>query len=180
MEQVFHLFYKRLYFFTLKVIDSQIDAEDLVQEVLLHFWLNVRDKSIVPDNIEAYLFRMVRNKCLNHIKREGRMDELTGAAIQEFYANQERQMDDVAIKEEIYHRIKSGFKHLTPMQMEIMHYLYVEGLSVAEIAALLNTTANNVRNHRMRALEKLKSLVEKELFLSFLFFYIFFEFLVMK
>lgn len=180
MEEVFRLFYNRLYSFTLKVIDSQMDAEDLVQEVMLHFWLNVRDKNIVPDNIGGYLFRMMRNKCLNYLGRQGRMNDLNAAAAGEFYASQEQRMDEIEMKEEVFFRIKSEFRHLTPIQVKIMHCLYVEGLSVADIAALLDTTVNNVRNHKMRALEKLKSLVGNGLFLYFLLFLFFYGFSVMK
>lgn len=176
MESIFQLYYKRLYFFAVKVVETRMDAEDIVQDVLLKFWINARDNGIVPGHVEGYLFSMVRNRCLNHLERQKMLHERNGAVIEEFYIRQEQRMEELSIQEEIFHRIKENFTQLTPIQAQVMDLLYVQGLSVAEVAAALDTTANNVRNHKARALERLKSGLEKDLLGALIFFFIFFSF----
>src|SRR5689334_4891301 len=86
MRAVYRLYYLRLLYFTTKVTGSKTKGEDIVQEALMNFWINVRDRQIRPENVQRYLFRMVRNRCINHLQYEQRIAENNGAAIEEYHA----------------------------------------------------------------------------------------------
>jgi len=165
LEQVFRLFYKRLLFFAFKMTGDQIVAEDIVQDAFINFWSIVIDKHNVPSNIEGYLFRTVRNLCLNHIQRQRMINEKNDAVLHEFYEGIEQRMDELLVRENLFHEIKKQFVHLTPAQIAVMQLLYVDGLSISEAAEQMNTTAVNVRNHKARAIERLKAVLEKEIWL---------------
>lgn len=176
MKQVFRLYYPRLHYFSSKMIKEQSDAEDIVQEALLNFWINVKDKQIVPDNIQAYLYRMVRNRCMNYLERQQMLVNKSEEVITHMHREWQQQMDELALREEVYHKVSSQFHHLTTVQVQVIQLLFMEGLSVPEAAERLNTTENNIRNHKARAIERLKKLLTDELFICFIFFLNFFSF----
>jgi RNA polymerase sigma-70 factor (ECF subfamily) len=42
-------------------------AEDLVQDVFMRIWVS-RETSPINESLQAYLFRAVRNRCINHLE----------------------------------------------------------------------------------------------------------------
>ena len=177
MKHIFRLYYSRLHYFSVQIIGDSMDAEDIVQEAFLNFWLNIREKDVTPDNIQAYLYTMVRNRCLNYLERNRTIEQKTGEVIEHFREQARRQMDEIALKEEIYHRLHKEFIHLTPIQVQVIRLLYIEGLSVAEVAEKLGTTPANVRTHKFRAMERLTKGMKDQFFTSIIFFLIFFDLL---
>ena len=177
MKDIFRLYYPRLHYFSNQIIGDPIDAEDIVQEAFLNFWLNIRERSLSPDNIQAYLYRMVRNRCLNYLERNRRLEERSGELIEHFRVEAQRQMDEIALKEEVYHRLNKEFVHLTPIQVQVIRLLYIVGLSITEAAEKLGTTAANVRTHKFRAIERLTKAMKDQFFTSFIFFLFFFDWL---
>ncbi|MGN6421224.1 MAG: RNA polymerase sigma factor [Pseudobacter sp.] len=171
MKEIFRLYYPRLHYFSSKITGNLQQAEDIVQEALLNFWLNVSGKDIVPENIQAYLYRMVRNRCINYLERQQLLAQKEESVIRHTQEQWQQQMDELALREEVYHRVSSQFHHLTPVQVQVVQLLYNEGLSVAEAAERLNTTDNNIRNHKARAIERLRKVLTGELFVFFIYFF---------
>lgn len=169
MKEVFRAYYLRLYFFAVRVIGNKNDAEDLVQESLVNFWVSIKDKQVIPGNLKGYLFRITRNLCITYLRKQSAR-ERDETATEQFYHNLNDELNEVFIQEELYNRVYSRFDSLTPVQAQIMNLLYNDGLSVQQVAEQLATTDNNVRNHKARALERLKSILSKEILTLFLFF----------
>lgn len=167
MKMVFRVYYPRMLYFILTVVDDRQEAEDLVQEALMNFWINLSQKKIVPESIERYLFRMVRNRSLNVLKRKHRIAAKSDDVKNSLLKDAEDMLEDIRIKEQLYFRIAQSFVHLTEAQQKVMNGIYVEGLSVQQISEQLDTTPNNVRNHKARAIERLRELFSMELILVF-------------
>lgn len=168
MKTVFRTYYMRLFYFTLKVVGDEEEAQDLVHESLMNFWLNVSNKKIIPENIERYLFRMIRNRCVNVLKRR-RLVESKEGEIQDIFAeNAEDRLDEIRLREQLFYRIAQSFVHLTPAQNEVMTGIYIKGLTIRQLADQLNTSPNNIRNHKARAIERLRGLLDPELFILFI------------
>lgn len=170
MKHVFREYYWRLHYFSFKMTGDMAGAEDIVQEAFLNFWINIKDKGVVPVNIQAYLYRMVRNRCMNYLERQRVVQERNGKVTERFYNSCHQQMDEIAVMEELFHRVTKEFTHLTPIQAQVMELLYLEGLPVAEVALQLGTTVNNIRNHKARALERLRAIIKNAILLLLLFF----------
>ena len=75
-EEPYFDMHPRLYLFSRKfVVDLEL-AKDIVQEVFFEFWEH-RATIDVKISVKSYLFRMIRNKCLNQIRDQKIRDRYT-------------------------------------------------------------------------------------------------------
>lgn len=58
----------KMRFFALRMIGDPSMSEDMVQDAILSFMKVFRSKGRRPDNPEAFLMKIVRNRCLDHIR----------------------------------------------------------------------------------------------------------------
>ena len=64
------------------------------------------------------------------------------------------------IRKELIQRMQQAILHLPDSQREILALRHLEGLSVAEAAAVLETTGSAVKSRHFRALSRLRELLE--------------------
>lgn len=162
MEIVFEQYFSRLCFFAQKLTGgNKEEAEDIAQEALMNFWINVRDKGATPMSTQAYLFQMVRNRCYNYNKRAkmkaGRENDLLQQA-----PLSENEVEKALIQEDIFNKIYQQLLALPPRQAEIIKLIFLEELDTNEIAERLQLTPNNIRNHKARAIETIRAEVVKK------------------
>lgn len=65
------------------------------------------------------------------------------------------------LREESQRRVQAAMEQLDPTDREILVLRHLERMPVAEIAALLNISAGAVKMRRLRAIERLRSLLDK-------------------
>jgi len=66
LEHLFAVYFPRLNDFAKKVVKDGGISEDIVQEVFVKVWESRAEIEVI--NLEAYLFRLVRNRCIDYIK----------------------------------------------------------------------------------------------------------------
>ena len=66
-EKLFKAQYPALCGYARKYLEDLDQAEEVVQEMFFNFWQK-REKIEINISAEAYLFRSVRNSCLNYLK----------------------------------------------------------------------------------------------------------------
>ena len=78
LEMLFAIYFPRLNDFAGKVVKDDVISQDIVQEVFVKIW--EKRSEIEPINFEAFLFRLVRNRCIDYIKHlkviNNRMQEI--------------------------------------------------------------------------------------------------------
>ncbi len=162
MRQLFKLYYPRLYYFAFQITAHETEAQDIAQEALLLLWQNrLQFAGQTLQNIEAYLFTIARNRCYNHIRnsssRQKKLDNLSGT-----WDLADNRLETAIIQEDIFNRIYNEIIQLPPNQARLLQLVFVEQLSTNEIAQKLQTTPNNIRNQKARAIEKLKTVLLKK------------------
>lgn len=65
-EQIFTKFYSPLCEYASHYI-SDVDSEELVQDLMLYIWEN-KTRIEIKDSLQSYLFKSVKNRCLNTIR----------------------------------------------------------------------------------------------------------------
>lgn len=174
-EGLFQQYYPRLKRYASHIVGDAEEAEDLVQDVFLHIWKN-RDKLDGEKNIPAYLFTIIRNKCLNFLKRK---------LVEEKYAHNRIKFET----EELYHisfngsedflsleeKLQSGLNDLIgkmPPQCGVAFKLrWIEGKKIREIAAEMGISTTMVDKHLAKGLEIAKNNLNSSLFLFLVLFH---------
>src|SRR5690349_9908460 len=66
-ETVFRTYYSGLRGFIARYVRSYETAEELVQELFLRLWTQ-RERWVIEESLQTYLYRAARNHALNHLK----------------------------------------------------------------------------------------------------------------
>lgn len=156
LEQLFAIYFPRLNDFAKKVIKDDGISQDIVQDVFLKIW-EIKDK-IETINIEAFLFRLVRNRCIDYIKHI----RIVSSRLQEFEISTKYEelyrIDFIGnepyllIEKELKLKIDTIVQQLPERCREVFILSRVKGMKNREIAEKLNINIKNVERHLKRAL----------------------------
>lgn len=157
-EQVFEKLFKDQYpilcGYARKYLDDVDQAEEIVQEMFFNFWQK-REKMEINISIEAYLFRSVRNSCLNYLKHLKIREEYRMATNHEIRAK-EQQVHDNVVTLELQERIDQVIDQLPPERKRIFKMSRYEELKYKEIAEKLNLSIKTVEAQMGKALKHLR------------------------
>lgn len=161
-----------LLFFATKFVSLET-AEDLVQDVFLKLW-DIRLELSSTENINSYLFKMIKNACLDnikHIKIENKASQiiLQKLKIEEImYYSENTYSNGNDRIEKINHLIEK----LPPKCREIFISAYFDGKRNKDIATELNLSVKTVDAQIYKALTFLR----KNLLLLIILYYIFYHY----
>ena len=160
LKELFTIYFPRLNDFARKIIRDQGISEDIVQEAFLKVWENRGE--IESLHTEAFLFKMVRNRCLDYIKHlkviSNRLYEIQETSRYEelyridFIGNEPY----LLIEEELKTRIERTIQDLPGRCREVFVLSRLNGLKNREIADKLNISIKNVERHLNRATQSFK------------------------
>ncbi len=82
-RRLFDLYKKRLFTFAEEITKSAADAEEIVQDSFTKLWVNRETLSdiVSPGN---YLYIMVRNRCLDHLRKTARDKKINGTGLEPY------------------------------------------------------------------------------------------------
>ncbi len=137
------------------VIDKDL-SKSLVQEAFFKLW-ETRQKLKVGTNLNAYLYKSVRNICLNYLRHLKVTDKYAQNIITaEYKLNYEALKDKSAerlLEAEILEHINSAVEKMTPQCQQLFIMSRFEGKSHKEIAKELCITEKTVENQIGKALK---------------------------
>ncbi|MGV8090686.1 MAG: RNA polymerase sigma factor [Mangrovibacterium sp.] len=133
-------------------------VKDCIQDVFIRIYQNRRHLG-QTDNIRLYLLAALKNTILNAFKKQNTYTQFINSL--EF----EETNTDTAEEKLVTCEYDTGIQEqmaeckslLTNRQQEIIHYRFVEELSIEEIAQLLQINYQSVANILQRALKKMRS-----------------------
>ena len=153
-ERLFKDQYPALCGYARKYLEDVDQAEEVVQEMFFNFWQK-KDKLDVTISIEAYLFRSVRNSCLNYLKHLKIREEHRLATNQEIRIK-EQEIHDNVVALELQERIEDVIEQLPPERKKIFKMSRYEELKYKEIADKLNLSVKTVEAQMGKALKYLR------------------------
>lgn len=134
--------------YALRLTESDDNAEDLVQEVMLRLW-DMRQNIKAEDNLKALAITIMRNKFYDQCRHEERnftTDRVMEVSIEDRRAEQR---DEVNL-------IKQIVAQLPPLQQQIFRMKEIEGYTADEIMQITGCTADNLRKNLSRARLKIR------------------------
>lgn len=153
-EALFRTHYAALCGYAKKYLLELEQAEEIVQDLFYNLW-NKREALEIQTSIEAYLFRSVRNACLNAIKHQ---------KVRENYAAQAQASNNPGGHEnrnpvealELQEKIDQAINALPPERKKIFLLSRFEGKKYREIADELGLSVKTVEAQMGSALKFLR------------------------
>jgi RNA polymerase sigma-70 factor (ECF subfamily) len=151
--------YNSLCLYGYKMLSDQALVKDVVQEAFLILW-SKRAEFTTLLGTKSYLYSIVRNKIINHIRKEHPLSLEDNQVEEEVVDNQ-------ISKEEAYKLVKEAVAKL-PGQTRNVVELTISEHSNAEIAESLGITINTVKTLKKRGYAKLREMLKDNIYILLL------------
>lgn len=135
---------------------SKEEAQDIFQDSILVFYSYVlKDKFDVEANLDAFVFRIAKNKWINYVKKEGKNITIEG---------------DIAINEEARSSTKTNsqelinglLEQLGNVCKEILTYTIFYKISMEDVCARMNfNNPNTAKTKNYKCKQRLKNLINE-------------------
>ncbi len=156
-EAVFRAYHARLCRFAYGYLQTEADAEEVVQDLFLALWRK-HEQLQVTTSLSAYLFAAIRNRVLNRNAR---------ACLEQAYLEQfdraDLELDDPAEPADqaveaaqLAERVTAALAELPPGCQRVLQLRWHEQLTYPEIAEVLGISVKGVENQLSRARKSLR------------------------
>lgn len=153
-DTLFYLYNKRVYYFAFRLLNSSVDAEEIVQNVFLALW-NQRKTLNISDTVTSYLFGIARYQIYEQIRQK-----LNHEAYTEYFLEQNKEYsfitEDEVVCNELENKVQYYLQQLPERRREIFMLSRMEKLSYKEIAQKLGISENTVDTQIRHALNFLR------------------------
>lgn len=156
--QLYKIYYKAMYSVCLRIINDEMEAEDVMQEAFLNAFKKM-DSYKGEVSFGAWLKRIVINRSLDHLKkRKVKFEEVNEKTAQ----IADYQMETKEVNVDV---IKNAIRQLPDGYRVVLSLYLLEGYDHEEISEILGISNSNSRTQFLRAKNKLRELLkDKEIF----------------
>ncbi len=155
-DQLFTHFYPGLLRYAKSLLSyANHEAEDIVSDIFCNLWVN-RESLEIRDSIASYLYRAVKNRIINHHKKnKWSMIDIDEAAHE--VVGQKHQLPDHLMS---YKQFNERIIYLVNQLPEKTRVVFMmsreEGLTYEQIAEMMDVSINTIKTHMFRAIRFLK------------------------
>ena len=141
----------------LSITESAVEAENVVQDVMMHLWEQRADWTKIG-NMEVYCMVLTKNRALDVIKRSGRNnDSIDDENIRVLQSETEQPLENTVLTD-MHNWLWKLIKRLPEKQQEIIRLRDMEEMSYQEIAEEVNLSESQVKVTLFRARKKIKEM----------------------
>ena len=139
-KKVFIPYHQKLYRIAYRIVQDAANAEDIVQDTFIKLW-NKRDEMQSIDNTEAFAIIILRNTCLDHLRKtkNDRYTDYDTDMPETTSLSKQIEMQDEAEK------IKYLINKLPDQQRQVMMMKHWDEYSDEEIEQATGLSAGNIR-----------------------------------
>ena len=140
-------------------------VKDCIQDVFVRLYQN-RKRLAPVDNIKVYLLIALKNALINEFKKQ----QVFQQHMDVYGVEEHKELLDESEEERIIaqesdeaakNKVAIYTSVLTKRQQEIIHYRFVDELTIEEIAKLLNVNYQSIANTIQRSLKKIRNIYLK-------------------
>jgi len=168
-ETIFSIYYPRLRQYANSILHDSQEAEDLVQEVFVQIW-NKRSVLQSERHFGAYIFTLVKNRCLNSIKRKIVEDKYVKH--QAYYESEELyhisfevEGQFSSMEDQLTGELEKVIKKMPERCQTAFRFKWLEGKKIREIAEIMEISTTMVDKHLAKGIQIARELLKPDLFL---------------
>jgi len=163
-SQIYDQYIDKIYRFVYLKVNSQETAQDITSKVFIKGWeayqKQAKNSDLKIQNESAFLYQIARNEIIDYYRDKGRTNIVSVDNSPEII-DSETNVHEKAILSADVDNIKKAIKKLKQEYQDIIIWHYLEDMSIAEIAKLMNKPAGTVRVMLHRGLKELKNIVQE-------------------
>lgn len=161
-EQALAALYDRyrliLFGLILRILHSQPEAEDVLQEVFLQVWRKASDFDEARGRPFTWLVTLARSRAIDRLRSLGSRERTALEAARDVTDKVSDAADD-AVKSEQGEIVRRALAELPEEQRRTLVLAYFEGLTQSEIAERLNSPLGTVKTRMRSGMIKLRELL---------------------
>ena len=164
-EQLVERYKRKAYFIALSFVRNHEDALDISQDSFVKAYRSLKrfkeEFAFFP-----WFYTIIRNNCLNHLRRVRRRDEKSLEELEESgfqVLDGKAQPDEAADRTELCAKVRDAIGQLAAEHREIIMLRHFHGMSYREIADTLRCPQGTVMSRLHAARQRLKELLQDEL-----------------
>jgi len=154
LNEIFRYYYPKLYYFSKKILKSEDDIDDVIQDVFLKIWSHRHDITN-HSTFNALLYTITKNVILNLIrsklKEKKFVETLSIGSIAPEYVTQ-----NTYVFSEVKSAVETAITKLPEKRKRVFVLSRYEGLANKEIARDLNISVKTVEDHISHAVKFIK------------------------
>jgi RNA polymerase sigma factor (sigma-70 family) len=154
LERLFRNHQHEFFVAALSIARNGAAAEDVVHDALLA----VATLATPPENLKAYVYRVIRNKALHQKKQAQRLDD---SGLDLGYIDR-RSMNELNVKERIF--VEQALQKLTTLEsnhQQVLLLKFFADLSFKDIAEIMASPMNTVSSWYRRGLQQLQGKLDE-------------------
>ena len=159
---------KTVYNLALRMTGHPQDAEDMAQEAFLKAYRSLGDFR-GESKFSVWLYRIVSNVCLDHLRRQSRRpassltaEDEEGESVQWDVPDESQSPEKLLERKLTREAVQRGLAALPQEQRQILLLREMRGLSYEEIGEILNLEPGTVKSRIFRARKRLCAFLERE------------------
>ncbi len=157
-EDLYRLFFPRLYNFCMLYVRKKEAAEEIVNDGMVKIW-EKRDSICSVINLETYLFVAVKNLSLNYLQKYSHLhiaiEPNSGLAEVISVSNPQKELE----WKEISFRLNIAIAQMPDQQRTVFKLIKEEGFKYKQVAEILGLSPRTVETQLFRAVKKLGAVV---------------------
>ena len=151
-EDIHRLVYYRIY--------SQMDAEDITQEVFVQAYRKLKSLNDTQ-RFRPWLYSIAVNRCNDFLRKRKLLSllQFKSAQEQEFMETgkgMSNNYNETIAKKRFWKQVRSLLDKLSAMEREVFTLRFMDHRNINEIAAILDKNESTVKTHLYRALNKVR------------------------
>ena len=144
LQHIFDKYAKNLCLYALNYLETEADAEDIVQDVFIRCW-EKRDILLSDEKvIKTYLFNSVRNACLDKIEKKDVMRYHIDIIKQEIIDE-----ETITFDEKLLLEIREELAQMPDQTQKVITRVFMQDMKYQEVADDLHISINNIEDSLM-------------------------------
>lgn len=148
-EQLYQLYSGRLFGYLIKLVKSEVFAQELLQDTFIKLW-NKRENINPEKSFRSYLFRIAENNVYDFFRKAARDKKLQEAIIKNACENY-RHVEENLLTKENEQILQDAINLLPPKRRQIFQLIKIEERSYEEVSTLLNISVSTINDHIVKA-----------------------------
>ena len=139
-EDIYKEYSKPMFLYALSFLISEEEAEDVIQEVFINFWKDDTYQKIKNEVTKTYLFRSVKNNCLNRLKKKDVLRDRLDLFREDVAEEEMMTWNDKLIQE-----VETEIAGMPEQTREIIQGVFFREMKYQEVADQLGISINTVK-----------------------------------